>query len=332
MRIHYIILSLAPTLFSLQAHCLKIACSQQWIEHTPLAYAASNFYNKAGGDQATIISGGIPNLADKSVDLAGNAETQGLKNYVTHKNYRLIGIIVEVTYRLVAANNNKASPVTQLSDLRGKRIGTIAGTSAEVFVRQLLASTGLSNPTTDYTTVNGQVCMREPCAANTFPALLRDGKIDAFGVWETSVELGIRALGGPDNVAVFKNASLYREVYSLYSTQEKLADAAMRRRIVQFVRALNRTYDLFRNATTSSGGAGEDVYTTVARTVGVDVPVLKSVWPDHIWGPGKLDGGLLDYLEREDQYLARVDRRQPFSRAELERFVDTSVYEEAMQG
>ncbi|KAK3309637.1 uncharacterized protein B0T15DRAFT_516027 [Chaetomium strumarium] len=171
--------------------------------------------------------------------------------------------------------------------------------------------------------------MREPCAADTFPAQLRAGKIDAFGVWETSGELGIRALGGPDKAAVFKNASVYREVYSLYSTEEKLRDAATRQRIVRFVRALHKTYDLFRNASTSSS---PDVYTTVARTVGVDVPVLKSVWADHVWGPGRLDGGLLDYLEREDQYLARVDRRQPFSRAELERFVDTSVYQEAMQG
>ncbi|KAK3309636.1 uncharacterized protein B0T15DRAFT_506388 [Chaetomium strumarium] len=142
MRIHRF-LSLAPALFSLQAHCLKIACSQQWIEHTPLAYAAANFYNnnnnnndnKAAGDTASIISGGIPNLSDRSVDLAGNAETQGLKNYVTHKNYRLIGIIVEVTYRLVA---NRAAGISTLADLRGKRIGTIAGTSAEVFRRRSL--------------------------------------------------------------------------------------------------------------------------------------------------------------------------------------------------
>ncbi|KAK4236292.1 hypothetical protein C8A03DRAFT_45697 [Achaetomium macrosporum] len=318
MRILHFI-SLVPTVFSLQARGLKIACSQQWIEHTPLAYAATNFYK--ADDTASLISGGVPNLADRSVDLAGNAETQGLKNYVQHKNYRLIGIIVEVTYRLVA---NKAAGIATLADLRGKRIGTIAGTSAEVFVRQLLA-TGAGLSQTDYTTVNGNVCMREPCAANTFPAQLRDRKIDAFGVWETAVELGIRALGGEDKVVVFKNASVYREVYSLYSTEEKLRDAGTRQRIVQFVRALNQTYEVFRNSPDS-------VYTTVAQTVGVDVPVLKRVWADHIWGPGRLDKELIDYLEREDQYLARVDRRQPFSRAELERFVDTSVYEEAMQG
>jgi ABC-type nitrate/sulfonate/bicarbonate transport system substrate-binding protein len=315
-------LTLIPTLFCLQAHALKIACSQQWIEHTPLAYAAKNFYNNkavAGGDTATIISGGVPNLSDSSVDLAANAETQGLKNYAQHKNYRLIGIIVEVTYRLVA---KKASGIATLADLKGKRVGTIPGTSAEVFVRQLLASAGLSER--DYTTVGGNVCMRAPCGSGTFPSQLSSGQIDAFGVWETAVELGVQALG-EENVVTFKNASVYREVYSLYTTEEKLRNVGTRQRIVQFVRALNQTYELYK-------GSPEKVYDMVAQTVGVDLPVLMNVWADHVWGPGSLGKDLVDYLEWEDEYLARTDRRQAFSRAELERFVDTSVYEEAMQG
>ncbi|RYP42775.1 hypothetical protein DL770_011679 [Monosporascus sp. CRB-9-2] len=321
MRILHLI-PLIPTLFRLQAHCLKIACSQMWIEHTPLSYAANNFYN-SDSDTASLISGGVPNLQDTTVDLAGNAETQGLLNYVQNKNYRLIGIIVEVTYRLVA---NKAAGITSLADLRGKRVGTIPRTSAEVFVRQLLANGGGLSPE-DYTTVSGWVCMREPCGADTFPAQLADGTIDAFGVWETAVELGIRALG--DDAVVFKNSSVYREVYSLYSTEEKLADAGTRKKIVEFVRALNQTYDVFRGAPDDDA---DGVYTTVGELIRVDVPVLKSVWADHVWGPGSLEKDLVDYLEVEDQYLAEVDRREPLSRAELERFVDTSVYEEAMQG
>jgi ABC-type nitrate/sulfonate/bicarbonate transport system substrate-binding protein len=308
--------SLFASLLCPVAQGLKIACSQMWIEHTPLAYAGSNFYK---ADTVSLTNGGVPNLSDRSVDLAGNAETQGLKNYVRNKNYRLIGIIVEVTYRLVA---NKAAGITTLADLKGKRIGTIAGTSAEVFVRQLLASAGLSQ--SDYTTVNGNVCMREPCGADTFPAQLKSRRIDAFGVWETAVELGIRAIG-EDNAAVFKNASVYREVYSLYSTEEKLRDAATRQKIVQYVRALNQTYDVFRNSP-------DKVYSTIGQLVNVDTSVLKSVWADHLWGPGSLGKDLVDYLEVEDQYLAKADRRQAFSRAELEKFVDTSVYEEAMKG
>ncbi|KAL2261429.1 hypothetical protein VTK26DRAFT_4196 [Humicola hyalothermophila] len=295
-------------------HGLRVAANRQWVEHTPLVHV-SNFYH---GETISIIDGGVPNLRDTSVDLAANAETQGLKNYVQNRNFRLIGIIVEVTYRLVA---NRAAGINTLADLRGKRIGTIPGTSADVFVRQLLATAGLSP--NEYTTVYGNVCMREPCAANSFPSQLRSRAIDAFGVWETAVELGIRALG-EDSVVVFKNASVYREIYSLYSTEEKLRDPLKRRHIVEFVRALNQTYEVFRNNP-------ESVYGSVAQTISVDIPVLQSVWEDHVWGPGRLDDVLLDYLEKEDQFLAGTDWRQPMSRADIERFVDTSVYEEAAQ-
>jgi ABC-type nitrate/sulfonate/bicarbonate transport system substrate-binding protein len=308
-------LSLVLALLSLQTQGLKIACRTEWIEHTPLAYAADNFHK---GEMTSVISGGIPNLRDSTVDLAGNAVTQGLKYYVTNKNYRLIGIIVEVTYRLVA---NKAAGITTLADLKGKRIGTMPGMSAEVFVHQLLASAGVSQ--SEYTTVAGDVCMREPCGADTLPSKFKDRKIDAFGIWETSVELGIRALGEA-NTVVFKNSSIYREIYSLYTTEEKLRDTMTRQKIVHFVRTLNQVYVFYKSTP-------DKVYGTVAEMIGVDVPVLKNVWPDHVWGPGSLGSDLVDFLEYEDQYLARADKRQPFSRADLERFVDSSVYAEAMQ-
>ncbi|KAK4248962.1 hypothetical protein C7999DRAFT_39945 [Corynascus novoguineensis] len=316
---------LTPVLGPPAAHALRIAANQQWIEHTPIDYAAKNIYNKAGnGDTATVVFGGVPNLgSDPSVDLAANAETQGLKFLASSvRSMRLIGIIVEVTYRLVA---DRSRGISDLADLRGKRIGTIPGTSAEVFIRRLLETeAGLSWERGDYTTVAGNACMREPCGSNTLPAMLRDGRVDAFGIWETAVELGVRALGD-DRAITFKNASIYREVYSLYSTEAKLRDTRTRARIVEFVRALNQTYDLFR-------AEGDDVYAAVSQNIGVDVPVLRSVWADHVWGPGSLGETLIDYLEVEDQYLAKVDNRAPFSRADLERFVDNSVYEEAMQG
>ncbi|KAH6848240.1 hypothetical protein B0I37DRAFT_377024 [Chaetomium sp. MPI-CAGE-AT-0009] len=315
-------LTILTTLTPLPTHALKIACIQQWIEHTPLPYAATHFYTPETADPITITTGGVANLNDASIDLAANAETQGLKNYVQHRNYRLIGILVEVTYRLVARRD---AGIATLADLRGKRVGTIRGTSAEVFVVQLLGTAGLEAGR-DYELADWGIttCMRAPCAQGTFPAKLVAGELDGFGVWETAVELGVQALG-EGNAVTFKNASVYREVYSLYSTEEKLRDPVTRGKIVRFVRALDRTYEVFREK-------GQGVFDMVGQTVGVDEPVLRNVWDDHVWGPGSLGADLVDYLEREDQYLAKVDGRKALTRAELERFVDGSVYEEAMRG
>jgi ABC-type nitrate/sulfonate/bicarbonate transport system substrate-binding protein len=307
------LLVLALTSFLLwPIEALKISTSLQWIEHTPQPYAIKNFYK--GSSQATLSSGGVANLAsDTSVDLAANAETQGLKQYSGHRNIRLIYIICEVPYRIVA---NKAAGINSLADLKGKRVGTLAGTSAAVFIHNLLSSVGLKD--SDYTIVSGNVCMKEPCGSNTFPQMIKNKQIDAFGIWEPAVELGARALG--NNAILFQNESIYREVYSLYSTTDKLNNAAKRKDIVEFVRALNKTLDVFTNSP-------ETVYDTVASAVQMDVPTLKAVWGDHKWtGTWKPD--LLDYLVEEDAYLAKQDKRQPIPKADLQKFLDTSILEE----
>jgi hypothetical protein len=174
-------------LFISQGSSLKIASSLQWIEHTPQPYAIKNFYK--GTDTATLSSGGVANIGtDTTIDLAANAETQGLKQYATHRNLRLIYVIVEVGYRIVA---NEAAGITKLSDLKGKRIGTMQASSASYFINKLLSSVGLKN--SDYTVVSGNVCMKAPCGSGTFPSMISTKQLDAFGIWEPAVELGAEA-------------------------------------------------------------------------------------------------------------------------------------------
>lgn len=297
---------------------LKIATSLQWIEHTPQAYAIENFYN--GSSAASLTSGGVFNLAtDSSIDLAANAETQGLKQFADHRNIHLIYIICEAGYRLVA---NKASGISTLADLKGKRIGTMRGTSAQYFVVKLLEmGAGLS--ASDYTLVAGGVCMRAPCGETTFPQMLANEEIDAFAIWEPAVELGIQALG-PDNAAVFQNASIYREVYSLYTTTEKLADAETRGDIAEFVRALNRTLDVFTNQPEGGGG----VYSFVADEIGMDAAVVEDVWPEHRWTGTWDESLLLDFLVQEDLWLAGEDGRDTVPETELADFLDDSIIAE----
>lgn len=243
-----------------QVFGFKVAYNTAWIEGTPLDYTNKNIFK---ADTATTVDGGVATLG--SVELAGNAETQGLKQYVSHKNYRLIYVIVEVAYRLVA---NKAAGIKTLADLKGKRVGTVAGSSAEVFVHTLLASAGLKP--SDITQVSGGICMRAPCADNSFPSQFKARKIDAYGLWETAVELGIEAVGGEDKVVIFKNASLYREVYSLYATEQNLKNPTMRKKIVQYVKDLNTTLDLYKNSP-------DKIYPGVSKSIGVELPVLKNV-------------------------------------------------------
>lgn len=166
--------------------------------------------------------------------------------------------------------------------------------------------------------------MKQPCASDTLPAQLAARAIDAVGIWEPIVELSARALG-PSNAVIFQNASIYREVYALYSTTSALGNASKRKDIVEFVRALEKTRLVFQNAT----GA---VYDYVSAQVGVDVDVLKSVWGDHKWSGGWEEGELVEFLVKEDAYLAGKDGRGVIPRKELEGFLDGSVLEEVRRG
>lgn len=294
---------------------LRIASNLNWIKHTPQPYAIRNFYN--GSTNASLVTGGVADLAanPKEFDLAANAETQGLKSYANHRNLRLIYIICEVSYRIVA---DKRKGIAKLSDLKGKKIGTIRSTSAAVFIHNMLASVGVRD--NEYTTSNAEVCMKTPCASDTFPAQLKAGTIDAFGVWEPAVELGAETLGS--NAVVFQNASIYREVYLLYSTTDALNNPAKRKDIVEFVRALNKTLDVFTHTPKESG-----VFGFVSNAVKVDEPVLEKVWGDHKWS-GTWGGELIEYLVEEGKYLAGQDKRAIIPRSDLDMFLDTSVIEE----
>jgi ABC-type nitrate/sulfonate/bicarbonate transport system substrate-binding protein len=146
-------------------------------------------------------------------------------------------------------------------------------------------------------------------------------QVDAFGIWEPAVELGARALGS--NAVIFQNTSVYREVYSLYTTTDKLNKPATRKNIVAYVKALNQTLEVFR-------GHPESVYATVGGNVGMDASIVQAVWPVHNWS-GDLPSDLLDFLVVEDAYLAQTDGRATISRADLAKFIDPSVIADAQK-
>jgi len=105
------------------AAALSIAAAFAVIEYTPMLVARDDFYR---GGPVTFSNGGVANIFG-GLDLAGNAETQALRQFAVHKNLRIIYTVAEVAYRLVAS---KKAGVATLADLRGKRIGTMASTSA----------------------------------------------------------------------------------------------------------------------------------------------------------------------------------------------------------
>lgn len=302
--------------FPSSAAALKISGNLAVIEYTPELVAAEDYYSKG---EITFSNGGVAEIVrDSSIHLAANAETQALRQYANHRNLRIIYNVVESAYRLVVS---KKSGVKTLADLKGKRIGSYSGTSAGYFVETLLGTVGLKP--NDYTIVSGGICLASPCTSSSFPGMLARGSIDAVGMWEPTSELAIEALGGHDNVVIFQNKTVYREIFNLHSTTEKLKDANTRKEIVRFLQALMKAQVTFDTDP-------EKVLPRASKAVNVTTDVLRKVWPDHNW-KGGLPADQLDVLVAEDKYVARIDNRAALSRSQLANLVDGSVMEEALQ-
>ncbi|KAI2471181.1 periplasmic binding protein-like II [Annulohypoxylon bovei var. microspora] len=303
------VLVTAPLVYS-----LKIASALGVIEWTPELIAKEDYFQ---GD-VDIVNGGISSLfSDPTVDLGSNSETQLLLQFGSHKNLRSIGTVAEVYYRIIA---NKKSGIDSLADLKGKRIGAVRTTSSEYFVQTYLATVGLKPA--DYTITNGFGCLQEPCAANTFPAMLRDGSIDAIGMWEPSVELGAEALGS-DAIVFGSNQTIYREIYNLATTVEKLDDPKKREEIVQFLKALKQAEIVFQSDPSK-------VITRAAEAVKTNSTLLEAVWPVHKWDV-RVPSDMLDVLVDEDKFVASNGRREPLPRESLATLIDPSVLDEALR-
>lgn len=320
---HLLGLSVLSQLLTSVSALLTISAALNVIEYVPLLVTSQDYFTTSS--QPIIINGGVANIVrNTTIDLAGNAETQALRQFANNTSLRILWNIASVPYRLVINTHvltaDGTRNISSLTDLRGKRIGTINGTSAGYFVESLLKTAGLNYG--DYQTVSGNICHEAPCGNRTLPDMFARGEIDAFGIWEPTLELGIQALPA-GQTKVFQDRKVYREIYNLHSTKEKLDDPEKRKEIVEFLKHLIRVQSVFEQTP-------EKVYQRTSNAVNVSVPILDKVWRVHDWSGG-LPADLLDVLEEEDKYVARVDGREPNSREKLKDLIDASVMEDALK-
>ncbi|MFA5962584.1 MAG: ABC transporter substrate-binding protein [Sphingomonas sp.] len=280
----------------------------------PVLLAARDHY-PAG---AVVTNGGIANLIgeaalpelgkDGLADVATHAETQALRYSVAHPEIRIILTVTEGRYRIIA---RRSAGIARMADLKGKRIATLATTSAGYFLARMLAQDGLSFA--DITPV--RISPLEGMAA-----ALKRREVDAVAIWEPYGGHAARALG--DDIVIFPGDGIYRELFNLNTTAANLADPIKRRQIVGFVRAIMVASTRIRRDPTSARAL-------VAARAGFRAEDVARSWPTFAF-PAALASDLLDVLTEEEKWLAVQNRRPPRSREALSHLIDSSVYREAL--
>jgi NitT/TauT family transport system substrate-binding protein len=279
-----------------------VAVNTSTIEAAPVYLAAAGPFGAA----FTVINGGVRNLLDNGVEAATNSETQMLLATPVNPRIRMLLTVAEGHYRIIG---RKSAGISTLADLRGKRITTALQTSAHYYLLKLLNSAGLQE--SDVTLVNvDRAGMASAVAARN---------ADAISMWEPEAQKALDSLGG--DASVFENVPLYREWFSLYTTTDVLNDAARRRALIEFVRALLAASDTL-------GARPQEAIPIVARAIGQTEAIVRSAWARHAF-PATLPPQMVDVLTEEEVWVAKLQQRAPRTRAQLAALIEPSVLTEA---
>lgn len=288
--------------------------NKQTFEIAPVLLAAEHYYS---GD-ATVRMGSIANLVGEppvpgfgeegEADVATNAETQLLRYSVEHPNLRVVMTVTEGLYRIVA---RRSAGIESVADLAGHRIATIPQTSSGYFLKLMLEREGLTYDDIEAVPIVPLVGMTEALA---------NGEVDAVVIWEPESENAAQVL--EDDLIEFGGEGVYRELFNLNTTAEKLADPESRARIVHFIRAILDASEEVRR----DPSRAQEMVTASGE---FDPQDVRESWRHHNWLAAVPDD-LLDVLVVQEQWLAERDGRTPRGREELAGLIDTSVYYEAL--
>jgi NitT/TauT family transport system substrate-binding protein len=297
---------------------IKVA-GARWIELSPVLVAANSFYPQ----KLEVPSGGVVSITSGAADVATNAETQLLRESMTNPDLRIIMTVSESFYRLVA---RRSAGISKLSDLKGKRVMVPRLTSAHYYLAAMLRSAGLSEK--DVTLVSMPAA---PPAAAGQPApppskfrsaeALARGDVDVIATFEPEPAVAMNLLG-KDGI-VLQDRKVYREAFNLNARGKDLADPEKRRAIVRYVRAVA-------DATKALKKDPKPYLSHISSVIGFSEEQIGWGWPETEF-PVRIIPDMLDVLETEEVWLAGVSNRSPRSRADLEKFIDRSVVEEALK-
>jgi NitT/TauT family transport system substrate-binding protein len=297
---------------------IKVA-GARCIELSPVIVAANSFYPQ----KLEVPSGGVVSITSGAADIATNAETQLLRESVTNPDLRIIMTVSESFYRLVA---RRSAGISKLSDLKGKRILLPRLTSAHYYAVAMLRSAGLDE--SDVTFVSMPPAPRpaegQPAAPRSrfsMAEALARGDADVIATFEPEPEVAMRLLGS-DGI-VLQDKKVYREAFNLNARAPDLADPHKRRAIVRFVRAVA-------DASRALKRDPAPYLSQISGVIGFTEEQIGWGWPETEF-PVHIIPDMLDVLETEEKWLAGVSNRPARSRAELEKFIDRSVVEEALK-
>lgn len=251
---------------------------------SPVIIAEAKGYFAQNGLDVTIkdFIGGhrtIEAVFEGKADIATSSEAVVMFNSFKRSDFAIVCTFV-TSDNDVKIITRKDTGIRKLRDLKGRRVGTVTGASAQFFLDQSLMLAGIDHSQVDVVHVNPE----------DSPSSLADGDVDAVVVWEPLAYLTKKKLGG--NAVVVPHEKIYTETFNAVALRDyadKNPDVMER-----FVRALIYATE-FLNA------HPEESQLIVAKRINKDIDFVKAVWRDFNFGVS-LHQWLLTTLEAEARW------------------------------
>ncbi len=166
-------------------------------------------------------------LAEGKADLATAAELVVSLNSFTRPDLVILGTLSTSSHQIKLIARRSAG-IGEPGQLRGKRIGTVAGTSAQYFLSTWLL----------FHDMEPQSVTVVPLAPEHLSAALQRREIDAIAVWEPIASNAFAALG--EDAMAMPNPRVYTQHFSLVTTRGAMASEQRRADFSRVIRALIR--------------------------------------------------------------------------------------------
>lgn len=256
---------------------------------SPFIIAQEKGYFKEFGIDVDIkqVKGG--NLAFKSlisgeVDIATSSEAVVMFNSFKRNDFSIFCTFVtsDNDVKILARSD---SGINKISDLKGKKIGTIIGTSAHFFLNHTLLMNGVSEGDVYVSKLKPQESKK----------ILEEKLLDAIVTWEPYAYLAHKELG--DEVKIVEHDRVYVETFNAITMREYANKNE--ETLVKITQALMKAVQFIKNKP-------ETTQKIVAKVLGKELHVIRSTWPDFSFSVG-LNQWILTSLETEARWAIKHD-------------------------
>ena len=258
-----------------------------WPASAPIFVAQEKGFFAEEGLDATIqpvVSGhlGLQAVLEGKADLASVGETPIARDAVDRKPLAVLATICRID-RAILIIARKDRGIATAEDLKGKKIGLVAGTTADYFLHIYL-TTAYIGPD-DLQIVNYQT--------EALVDALVAGEVDAISTWAPFTTAAAGRLG--DNAVVLDEPGLYTMTWNMVATPQTAARDG--EAIQRFLRAIIRANEFISHH-------GDEAQAITARSVAMDPAVVRNEWGNYA-PTAVLDQSLVLLLEDQARWMTR---------------------------